>query len=164
MFKFSNEKSTLEGTCDLISTLTLTNTEQLTSKSKILFTNKEIAGTLCVQLTNNQTITSTLQFWQASKDTHDSTISQKTNWSIINTLQCASELVDLKITKNEINFKNLKSFDKQPYNFFLLTAYKNGQLGYIDTENFNQTFLSQIPSKESSQNFTTAKRYKIIIL
>lgn len=158
MFKFNNEKSTLEGSSDLISNLTLTSTEQHTSKSKILFTNKEIAGTLCVQLSNNQTSTSTLEFWQASKDTHDSTISQKTNWSLVNTLQCASELVDLKMTKNEINFKNLKSFDKQPYNFFLLAAYKNGQLGYIDTDKFNQTFLSQIPSKESSQSFTAAKR------
>lgn len=69
-------------------------------------------------------------------------------WSMQYVIQCDSQISSLKIPKNETNFKDFRSGDRQEYRFFLLAAYTNGQIGYIDTVQFNQTFLSAIQTKK----------------
>ena len=144
--RFNNEGNALEGTCELTNTINL-NYEHLASKSRILFMSNEMSRLLFVSLNNEDTNLSCLQFWQSSNELYDSTITAGTSWYLVNTIQCPGQISGLKVPKNEISFRKFKKTD-QDLNFFMLAAYNNGTIGFIDTRTFDQSFLTPIPGKQ----------------
>lgn len=67
-------------------------------------------------------------------------------------MSCDAQLNSLAIPKSEANFKNHTGFEngQWDYKFFLVASYKNGQTGFINTSNFQQTYLSPIPEKANT--------------
>lgn len=159
MISFNNDNSALEGTSELVATINLMYEPNMV-KSRFLFMSNEMASTLCVNVTSEFSQTSSFQFWKASKDTHESLISQNTAWNCISTLQCESKISDIRISKNELNFKDHRNFERQDYKFFLFVAYINGQIGFIDTFKFSQRFLSPIPSRSEKPRQFERKKIK----
>jgi hypothetical protein len=82
------------------------------------------------------------------------------NWSLVHTLNCGAQLSSLSIPKSEVNFKNHTGFEngQWDYKFFLVAAYADGRTGFVNTVNFQQTFLSSIPEKSNIESKETKKK------
>ena len=127
----------------------------MTSKTRLLFQSNESAQSFCVCLRSNQTNSDVIQVWQPSQlnqnliGTFDLNMSTDQSY-LLKTINCPSSLIQLTAPKCAIAFKDLNDNKTQNEPLYLTAAYQNGTFGFIDTQNYNQTFSSAIPIKSDS--------------
>ncbi len=147
--RFNNDFSDLEGNTELLSIVNL-NYEQLSVKSKIMFTTNETPRVLCVWTQNELKNIDALQFWHC--DLFE--LSQNVHWNLRENIQSQTPIVYLKISKNEFNFKDSQSREENCLvKNFLVVAYKNGTMSYIETNNYEQKYLTPIPDIKQQAAF-----------